>query len=481
MPFKIFPINITRFKKNIGIFLLLVSDIIIIYLLFKLSVYIRANIPPELFKHLPQFTHSTYIYIWIFPVYILTFAYEGLYHKTFPFWDEIKQIIKSVIISTIIIFSVFFVSKISQKYSRILILTLTFFLIFLFPVIRINIRKILYKIDLLRKKTLIIGAGELARKIYCALKNETNLCYEIAGFIDDTSEKEILGYKIHKGINNIERYIKNAHITDVIIAKENLSRKELQGLINKIQHKAQNVIYIPEIEGIAITGTEIKHFFYEQAIGIEIKNNLSNPLIYLTKRMIDYIMGVIIAILLIPVFIIISILIKLDSKGPVIYAHKRIGKNGKYFICYKFRTMYTDADKRLKELLEKDPEKKKEWETYWKLKDDPRVTRLGKFLRKTSLDELPQIFNVLKGEMSLVGPRPVVKKEIEEYYKEDAYFYFMVPPGVTGLWQVSGRSNTSYEYRVSLDSWYVKNWNLWLDIVILLKTIKAVIKREGAC
>ncbi|HOL63584.1 MAG TPA: sugar transferase, partial [Elusimicrobiales bacterium] len=105
----------------------------------------------------------------------------------------------------------------------------------------------------------------------------------------------------------------------------------------------------------------------------------------------------------------------------------------------------------------------------------------GNFLRKTSLDELPQIFNVLKGEMSLVGPRPVVQKEIDEYYKENSYYYFMVPPGITGLWQVSGRSETSYEYRVSLDSWYVKNWNLWLDIVILLKTVKAVIKREGAC
>lgn len=179
--------------------------------------------------------------------------------------------------------------------------------------------------------------------------------------------------------------------------------------------------------------------------------------------------------------VLISLIIKFSTEGPAIYSHKRIGKKGKEFKCYKFRTMYINADEKLKEILAKDPEKKKEWETYWKLKDDPRVTKIGSFLRKTSLDELPQIFNVLKGEMSLVGPRPVVQKEIDEYYKENSYYYFMVPPGITGLWQVSGRSETSYEYRVSLDSWYVKNWNLWLDIVILLKTVKAVIKREGAC
>jgi undecaprenyl-phosphate galactose phosphotransferase len=142
--------------------------------------------------------------------------------------------------------------------------------------------------------------------------------------------------------------------------------------------------------------------------------------------------------------------------------------------------MYVDADKKLKEILEKDPQKKKEWETYWKLKDDPRVTKIGKFLRKTSLDELPQIFNVLKGEMSLVGPRPYLPREWD-YIKDESSIIHALPPGITGLWQVSGRNNEDYNYRIMMDCWYVKNWNLWLDIVILIKTIRAVIKREGAC
>ncbi|TAL25370.1 MAG: undecaprenyl-phosphate galactose phosphotransferase WbaP, partial [Nitrospirae bacterium] len=173
-------------------------------------------------------------------------------------------------------------------------------------------------------------------------------------------------------------------------------------------------------------------------------------------------------------------LIRLDSKGPVIFLQDRVGKKGKNFKCYKFRTMYKDAGKRLQELLESNEEARMEWEKFWKLKDDPRVTRIGRFLRKTSLDELPQLFNVFKGDMSLVGPRPVTQDEIDKYYKDAAELCFSVTPGITGLWQVSGRSNTSYEYRIALDSWYVRNWNLWLDIIILFKTIKVVVRGDGA-
>jgi undecaprenyl-phosphate galactose phosphotransferase len=141
--------------------------------------------------------------------------------------------------------------------------------------------------------------------------------------------------------------------------------------------------------------------------------------------------------------------------------------------------MYRDADERLKSILANDPEARREWETFWKLKDDPRVTPVGRFLRNTSLDELPQIFNVLMGEMTLVGPRPYLPREWDAL-EEHSDIIHGVQPGITGLWQVSGRSNSSYEQRLSLDSWYVRNWNLWLDIVILMKTIKVVIKKEGA-
>lgn len=472
--------NITSMKYRLSQLILLISDFIFLILILKLSIFLRLKIFTVFFILPPIIKSYHPLYFIIIPTYVIVFAYQKLYSKTFPYWEEVKTIIKSAVISLIIILSALFIFKLSQTYSRIVIITHTVLMIFLFPIIRTYIKKLLYKYDMLIRKAIIIGSGKTAEETYKSFTEDKNLCYKIAGFIDDTDKKEILGHKIHKGINKIEAYIKNAHITDVIIAKDDITCSETE-LINKIQHKTSNIILIPDIRGIGIYGSEIKYFFGKQLFGFEIKNNLSNPLTYITKRIIDYIFGLIIFVLISPLMVLISLIIKFSTEGPVIYSHKRIGKKGKEFNCYKFRTMYIDADEKLKEILAKDPEKKKEWETYWKLKDDPRVTRIGNFLRKTSLDELPQIFNVLKGEMSLVGPRPVIQKEIDEYYKENSYYYFMVPPGITGLWQVSGRSETSYEYRVSLDSWYVKNWNLWLDIVILLKTVKAVIKREGAC
>lgn len=161
------------------------------------------------------------------------------------------------------------------------------------------------------------------------------------------------------------------------------------------------------------------------------------------------------------------------------YKQKRVGKNGKEFNCYKFRSMVVDSKERLEKLLATNPEAREEWERDFKLKNDPRITKSGAFLRKTSLDELPQLLNVLKGEMSLVGPRPIVQKEVpkyEQYIKE----YYMVLPGITGLWQVSGRSDTTYPERVAMDMWYVHNWSVWLDIVLLWRTAAAVIQSRGA-
>ncbi len=472
--------NITSIKNRIAMLILIASDLFSLIISFYIAVIIRKYLLSHLIQ-LPPFNQSLNIYLWLFPLFIILFTYKSIYKKTFSFWDEIKETLKAIVISYIIVILILFTSKKSSTYSRIVITLFTLISIFIVPLLRIYVRKILFKASLLIRKTIIIGSSSTATQVYKALCLEPNLCHCVVGFIDDSDVKEINGIKVHRNISAVKRYISFAHITDVIIAKDELDAASVSRIINSIQHKVENVIYIPQLKNISVYGTEIKYFFSSQIIGFEIKNNLSNPLTYITKRITDYILTIAMLPVVLPLMIVLAVLIKKSSPGPVIYSHKRIGKGGKEFKCYKFRTMYVDADKRLKEILEKDPIKKKEWETYWKLKDDPRVTKIGKFLRKTSLDELPQIFNILKGDMSLVGPRPVIKKEIEDYYKENAYFYFLVPPGITGLWQVSGRSNTSYDYRVSLDSWYVKNWNLWLDIVILFKTIKAVIKREGAC
>ena len=210
----------------------------------------------------------------------------------------------------------------------------------------------------------------------------------------------------------------------------------------------------------------------------ECVNKKSDVLYLVVKRVFDFLMSLISIVLLCPIFIIIIIAIRLDSKGKAIYKHKRIGKNGKYIYLYKFRTMYSNSNEMLKELL-KDPKRKKEWNTYYKLSNDPRITKVGKVLRKTSLDELPQLFNILIGEMSFVGPRPVVDGEIDKY-KNNKDKLLSVLPGLTGWWACNGRSTVGYEERMKLELYYVDNKSILLDIKILFKTFIEVFKRTGA-
>lgn len=209
-----------------------------------------------------------------------------------------------------------------------------------------------------------------------------------------------------------------------------------------------------------------------------------HPLYPFFKRLFDLLFSLTFIIIFAPVYLIIALLIKLDSRGPIFYVGKRLGKEKKHIKIYKFRTMYIDAEERLEEMLKKDPKMEEEWNVYQKLQDDPRCTIVGKFLRKTSLDEFPQFFNVLKGDLSVVGPRPHYIYELEE--KKDsplrkyAQYILSVKPGITGLWQISGRSKLSYEDRVELDSLYYKKQSFFYDLYVVLKTIPLVLISRGA-
>jgi Undecaprenyl-phosphate galactose phosphotransferase WbaP len=211
---------------------------------------------------------------------------------------------------------------------------------------------------------------------------------------------------------------------------------------------------------------------------LSVRDGMSRHVSQILKSIIDITAAAMLLVLSSPVFLLVA-LMNLGSGGPIFFAHRRIGIGGKPFYCLKFRTMVINGDQLLKDALESDPALAAEWHATQKLKNDPRVTRIGKFLRKTSLDELPQLINVLLRQMSLVGPRPIVESEVR-FYGDDIAHYYATRPGVTGLWQVSGRSNTSYTRRVQLDVWYVNNWTVWLDIAVLLKTFPAVLARTGA-
>ena len=201
---------------------------------------------------------------------------------------------------------------------------------------------------------------------------------------------------------------------------------------------------------------------------------------YSSKRVLDITFSTFFIFFSLPVLIMIALVIKLTSKGPIFFSHERIGLNGKPFRCLKFRTMVKDGEKALQKLLNKDPKLKQEWLSSYKLKNDPRITKIGHFLRKTSLDEIPQFINVLKGDMSVVGPRPMVKTEIEQHIRHQAPLILSVRPGITGLWQVNGRNDVDYSARISLDVEYIKSQSLLLDIKIIAKTFIKMLTRDGA-
>lgn len=198
------------------------------------------------------------------------------------------------------------------------------------------------------------------------------------------------------------------------------------------------------------------------------------------KRTFDIVFSSLVLIIASPMLLLIAVAIRFFSKGKVVYAHERIGRGGKSFRCLKFRTMYADADQRLIDILANNPEMRKEWEQNHKLKNDPRVTPIGKFLRKTSLDEFPQFFNVLRGDLSVVGPRPVVRSEIQKHIGAKASTILSVRPGITGLWQVSGRSDTSYTTRIQLDEKYIQEQSFLLDLKLICKTVPCMLWSKGA-
>lgn len=222
---------------------------------------------------------------------------------------------------------------------------------------------------------------------------------------------------------------------------------------------------------MSYTQKEEQFFFADQQF--QIKHRV-------LKRIFDIAFSLIVLILFSWLFVTIALLVKFSSKGGIFYAHRRVGRAGKPFICYKFRTMHRNAEERLEELLRASPEAKLEWDTRHKLQNDPRVTSFGSFLRKCSLDELPQFWNVLRGDLSVVGPRPVVYAELVAHFREKATKILSIRPGLTGIWQVSGRSDTSYMQRVYLDEKYVDSCSLWLDLKLIAKTIPSLFFSKGA-
>ena len=427
--------------------------------------------------------HISWLNFWVvFPLlYIIFLNIEQLYNRRAQFWQIIQKLFITSCYAVTSIIILLYIARIAGSTSRMFIAVFWILSFILLVIFRYIVKKILEKYQLLQIPVLIIGAGKTAELLVQGIKNDAGMGYKIIGLLEDNKvEQGILEkYPVLGKFSDAEEVITKYNINHVFIAAPGLEQGKLTKLIYKVQPLVKSMGVIPNLVGVPMGGIEAESLFNEKLMLLRLRNNLARPVNRWIKTIFDYVLTITGTIVISPILIVIALWIYKDSPGPVIFKHRRIGKNGKEFNCYKFRSMCVDAKEKLEQLLKTNPEAKAEWEKDFKLKNDPRITKSGAFLRKTSLDELPQIFNVLKGEMSLVGPRPIIKDEMERYgeYIDD---YLMVKPGITGMWQVSGRSDTGYKERVQLDSWYVRNWSVWLDVMLLWRTMKIVVQRKGA-
>jgi len=427
--------------------------------------------------HIPGF----YLYLLV-PVIFLAFLQSpGAKIRRFPTWKMAQNVFHAVCFSILTITLLMYFGKVGAVVSR-LFVAMTGVFAFTFVVgARFLLREFLNRHHLMEIPVLFVGAGETAAELVKTLEAQGGCGMKIIGFIADTpmaaqlkGRYRLLGYMEH-----LERVLHMTGVQHVIVTATGLPAAEQVHIINRIQPYVKNVIFVPDLFGAPVSNMDIDGLLDNSLMLLRFRNNLAHWYNRAMKRVFDLVACLLGLVVVIPVTVVIAVLVRLDSKGPVFFAHRRIGQGGRTFPCYKFRTMIPDAENVLKEYLSTHPAAREEWERDFKLKDDPRITRLGAFLRRTSLDELPQVWNVIKGDMSLVGPRPIVAEEIPLYGEYFADFR-LVPPGITGMWQVNGRSDTTYEERVQMDTWYVRNWSVWIDIIYLLKTADVVLARKGA-
>ncbi len=350
-------------------------------------------------------------------------------------------------------------------------------LLFLALPVRYGLRSLLIRWGQFGRPISIIGAGQTAALAIAHLCEHPGYGLNPVYAYDDNPELQ--GHHV-RGIpvlGPIELALTEPRTQQALISIPGARAETQRVLINGIYNAFPFTWVIPDLFGVPNQG--LKPHSIGAIASLEIRNNLRSPRARLFKRVFDLVGAGLGGVLISPVLLLIALAIRLDSPGPVVYRAWRLGSGGQPFGCLKFRSMHRDAEAKLQEVLDADPALRAEFAATHKLKDDPRVTRVGLFLRHTSLDELPQLLNVLRGEMSLVGPRPIVEAEIEKY--GDTYaIYHQVRPGMTGYWQANGRSDTTYDERVAMDQFYVTNWSPWLDLVVLIQTVRVVTKGKGA-
>ena len=473
-------IGIRLFFALIDVFCLLAS--------FTLVYYLRQHLFPIYFGGSLKTVFTPYVHILLFicTMWLLAALRAGLLSlREMTFEEEVVRIFSALGTILILLLLLLTMLKANYNYSRIVIFGGIIVSFFTITLARTFVRRQLEKIEISKRNVLLIsGCAKLPEPVLRhlqSLKTHSNLAGLVLPKRSMGKEKSIpinaRELRILGSIDDLDCIVRQYNIEQVHIVLYKLTREESEHIASSVEGLMPFITIHPDPTDILVANSEVT--VQAGAINLCLRQNLVNPMYRAAKRVFDVLFSLVVLVFFSPLYLLIALAIRLDSPGPIFFIQKRMGQGREVFGCRKFRTMAIDAEERLQRLFQVDIEAKREFERDFKLKNDPRVTRVGRWLRKTSLDELPQFINVLQGTMSVVGPRPIVENEVEKYKRWDNLL-FRAKPGITGLWQVSGRNDVSYEERVMFDRYYIKNWSFSLDAMIIVKTIFTILYRQGA-
>jgi len=416
------------------------------------------------------------LYVILTPVF---FVVDGVY-RTWPrsWMDQVYRITNATAKVTVLMLAITFVFR-PRYYSRAMLIEVGLLTILLLALVRgaqgIAIAY-LRRRGIGIKRVVIVGAGEIGRTVMRTIVARPDLGYRVVGFVDDNPEKgytDIGRFKALGPLDNLPAILDEERPDEVIITLPWMYHRKILGIVRECERRRVRPRIVPDLFQMSLTQVNVEDLGGVPLIGVR-SVAISKGALFV-KRLIDVTLATMGLLLGAPLFLLIALAIRLDSPGPIIFRQTRVGLRGRHFEMYKFRSMHVGAEEQqdmLADMNEADG-------PIFKIRDDPRLTRVGRILRRLSMDELPQLVNVLRGEMSLIGPRPPIPAEVEKY-QEWHKKRLEAPPGMTGLWQVSGRSRLSFDEMVLLDIYYIENWSLWLDFKILMRTIPKVLLGEGA-
>ena len=482
----------TRPPRELACFLMLVaSDLLAIGVALEIAIRVRIHLLPFYYGDVPAAAFTFWHYAsnrWIWALAIMFLAAEGLYTRRRTLWDEVAHLIKATGLSLLATMAVIALGQLSVNFSRFTIVFAGLTSVILLPFSRYWTKRILGAAGLWRKPVLILGATSAAKRVLEAFDNDPILGYSVVGVLDDDPARQNTTFGASHGrdvrvlgpLAMAKDLITANQARDVLVAMPNFTETQLLALMHELQPLCNNLYLIPNVAGLPMMSLQVDAFLDHRLLMLKAVNNLAKPWNRWIKRSFDLVVGTLLALPALPLMLLIAVLVRLESRGPALLAQTRLGYQDRDFRCLKFRTMHADADEKLASVLDGDAQLADEWQKYAKLRSrDPRLTRLGRFLRRRSLDELPQILNVVKGEMSLVGPRPYLPRERERIGSE-LDIILETRPGMTGFWQVRGRNLLTFDDRVRLEGWYVRNWSLWFDLIILTRTLRTVLVGKDA-